>query len=174
MHSTYLPLPCHTQFVESGVKEAKLAASTDRSEQHRSWIAIVWSKTPLTKSKVLSNVERILSLIKDASVRSKPHREWRRNQVNDEHDNRFKIVEASLSKGHFVQDRLEQKREKVEVVGSVFKKQNVAQSRAKPQHLTPAVTGLIPYSSLVNARNLNDYKIELMHRGVPEDEVQKA
>jgi len=115
-----------------------------------------------------------LSLIKDASVRSKPHCKWRRNQVNDEYDNRFKIVEASLSKGHFVQDRLEQKREKVEVVGSVFKKQNVAQSRAKPQHLTPAVTGLIPYSSLVNARNLNDYKIELMHRGVPEDEVPKS
>ena len=33
MQSTYLPLASQTQFVESVVKEAKLAVSTDRSEQ---------------------------------------------------------------------------------------------------------------------------------------------
>jgi len=34
MHSTCLPSPCQTQFVETGVKEAKNVSTADRSEQH--------------------------------------------------------------------------------------------------------------------------------------------
>jgi len=41
MHSTCLPLPSQTQFVESLVKDAANASQTDRSEQHRSCYCIV-------------------------------------------------------------------------------------------------------------------------------------
>jgi hypothetical protein len=40
MYSTYLPLASHTQFVEAGVKEAKIVSQSDRSEQLRSSYAI--------------------------------------------------------------------------------------------------------------------------------------
>jgi len=42
MHSTHLALASQTQFVEFVIKEAKLAASTDQSEQVRSCIAIIF------------------------------------------------------------------------------------------------------------------------------------
>jgi len=32
---------------------------------------------------------------------------------------------------------------------------------------------LIPYGKLTKARNLDDYKVELMFRGMPEDQVPK-
>jgi hypothetical protein len=40
MYSTYLPLASQTQFVEAGVKEAKIVSQLDRSEQLRSVYAI--------------------------------------------------------------------------------------------------------------------------------------
>lgn len=42
---TYLCFPSHTQFVESGVKEAAIVSVTDRKEQSRSLLAILRSYT---------------------------------------------------------------------------------------------------------------------------------
>ena len=42
---TYLPLPSHTQFVEAGVKEAKLVSATGREERQRSQLAIIRNHT---------------------------------------------------------------------------------------------------------------------------------
>ena len=53
MWHTYLPLACQTQFVERGVWEAKLVASTGRLEEQRSACAIVRSFTLL-----VSGIER--------------------------------------------------------------------------------------------------------------------
>ena len=36
---TYLPFPCHTQFVEAGVKDAALVSQTGKEERMRSLIA---------------------------------------------------------------------------------------------------------------------------------------
>ena len=41
----YLPLPCHTQFVEAGVKEAKSVSSTGREEKLRTQLAIIQNQT---------------------------------------------------------------------------------------------------------------------------------
>jgi hypothetical protein len=41
--ATFLPLPSNTQFVESGVKEAKIVSATNRSEQMSSIYAIIRS-----------------------------------------------------------------------------------------------------------------------------------
>jgi len=49
MHKKYLAVPSQTQFVESGVKDAKYVSATDRSEQTRTNMAIVRSNTPLTR-----------------------------------------------------------------------------------------------------------------------------
>ena len=76
MHSTYLPLPSQTQFVESGVKEAKNVSSTDRSEELRTALAIVRSATPLGKNKEGEdsyNASKIKALIRSAVSRSEPH-----------------------------------------------------------------------------------------------------
>mgnify|MGYP001394363470 CR=1 FL=1 len=42
---TYLPLPSHTQFVESGVKESAIVSEIGREERSRSILAIVRSHT---------------------------------------------------------------------------------------------------------------------------------
>jgi len=39
------------------------------------------------------------------------------------------------------------------------------------QHLTPAVTGLIPYGKLVKARNYLDLKEDMVFRGMSLEEV---
>ena len=52
MHETYLALASHAQHVERGVKEAKCASATDRSEEQRTCMAIIRSHTPLTRVKI--------------------------------------------------------------------------------------------------------------------------
>ena len=151
MHSTYLPLACQTQFVESIVKEAKLVAQTDRSEQHRSWLAIIRSVTPLGKAEKNANAEKIKAIINSARARASEHMEMTRSQVNKEHDSWFAACSYALSKrGHFEQDRIDAKKTRVESQGVVFKCQNVAQ-QTKQQHLIPAITGMIPYGKLVQS-----------------------
>ena len=85
LHSTCLPLASQTQFVESHVKDAKLVAQTDRSEQLRTCMAIVCSASPLGREKdgeSSYNSFKMKALIKSAWQRSVPHMEWKRNQVN--------------------------------------------------------------------------------------------
>lgn len=173
MHSTYLPLACQTQFVESIVKEAKLVAQTDRSEQHRSWLAIVRSVTPLGKADKNANAEKIKAIINSARARAFEHMEMLRNQVNREHDSWFAVCAYALSKrGHFEQDRIDSKKTRVESQGSVFKRQNVAQ-QTKQQHLMPAVTGMVPCGKLVQSRNMVDLEEELLFRGAPIEDMPK-
>jgi len=178
MHSTYLALACHTHFVERFVKEAKYVSATDRSEEHRSAIAVIRASTPLgksTKEEDLSyNASKIRALIGSATARSTEHTLWQTNQEEDhEYDARFAQVSHALKRGHFKQERIDAKLNKVEAKGSTFKAQNKAQQK-KEQDKTAAVTGLIPYGKLVIKRNMDDLKVELEHRGVePEDAPSK-
>jgi len=173
MHSTCLPLASQTQFVESAVKEAKLAASTDRSEQIRSCIAIIRSPTPLGKAEKNANVEKIKAIIDSALGRSAAHSFWRRHQVGMEHGAHFnQMLHALTAQGHFAQERTEAKRNQLEEVGVKHKKQNKSQ-QTKQQHLMPAITGLIPFGKLFAAKDghVNDLKTELLFRDVPEEET---
>jgi len=65
---------------------------------------------------------------------------------------------------------MDEKRARADDQGNTCKKPNVAQ-RKQVQHLTPAVTGLIPYGKLVKARNFLDLEEELLFRGVPLEEI---
>jgi len=176
MHETHLPLASQTQFVESGVKEAKCVSSTDRSEELRTALAIIRSASPLGKSKIDEdtsyNSSKTMSLIRSALSRSQPHEHWSRNQIDNACDARFNTTLYSMTQGHYKEDRVDAKKSKVDQQGPVFKKQNVTQTTHVPQHQTPAVTGLILYGKLYAKVNghMDDLKTELLHRGkTPQD-----
>jgi len=175
MHSSCLALACQTQFVESGVKDASHVASTDRSEAHRSWLAIIRSVSPLTVKGIdKANMNKIKALTDSAFERVEPHEEWKDTQEDGSHDKRFNALMTKLSnEGHFQVERKEAKKTNIDDNGDVFKRQNVAQ-QPKPQQLQPAITGLLPHSKLVKKRNLDDLKTELLFRDVPEDVIPKS
>ena len=158
MHSTYLPLASQTQFVESGVKEARNVSTTDRSEEHRTWLAVVRSVTPLGKTKCDANANKIKAIIVSAQRRAEPHEEW---MEQDEHDDRFERVSQALKGNHFRTQRIGDKKAHVDGSGTKYKPPNVAQQRDQQQELLPAVTGLIPYGKLVQKRNMEDLKKNL-------------
>jgi len=179
LHTTYLPVASMLQFVESGVKEAKYVSATDRSEVIRSCLAIIRSATPLGKSKVLEpelsfSVNKILAIIQSAIHRSDPHTQWIKQQKDDQsYDARLAQVVYSMKKGHFRNERIDTKKASVDARGSIFKKQNKHQ-QPKQQTLTAAVTGLIPYGRLVQSRHMDDLRIELLSRHVPEEEIPNS
>jgi len=82
----------------------------------------------------------------------------------------------SLSpQGHYKEDRVEAKKAKVDDDGSTFKKQNATQKTHVPQHETPAVTGLIPYSKLTlkGDGHMDGLQAELCFRGVTQADIPK-
>jgi len=175
MHATFLPVASMLQFVESGVNEAKCVSATDRSEVIRSCLAVVRSATPLGKAKSVDEdmsflVNKTLAIIDSTIDRSTPHLQWKKDQVDNSCDARIAQVCYSMKQGHFRDERIETKKAKVDELGSKFKKPNIHQQR-KQQTLTAAVTGLIPYDKLTNARNMLDLEEELLFRYVPIDEI---
>jgi len=171
LHYKHCSLPSQTQFVESGVKDAKNVSATDRSEHVRTCMSVIRSATPLTKTKEEANANKIRAIIVSTAERINPHI---RESAADEYKQRFKKVEALMTKkGHFKQERTAQKTVQFDSTASKHKKPNVNQ-QAKAQQQTPAVTGLIPYGKLVKSRNMEDLKTELLHRGVAADKVPKS
>jgi len=178
MHSTYLPLPSHTQFVELVVKDAKEVSSTDRLEEHCTWMAIAWSATPLGKSKSANedlsfNANNILAVLKSSVDRATPHEHWGKHQVDNAHDARLAQIQHSLQRGNFKNDRIKAKRNNVDELEPKCKRPNVAQQQ-KAQELTPAVTGLIPCDKLVKKRNMEDLQDKLLCCGVEPQDVPKS
>jgi len=164
MHSSYLALPCHTQFVETAIKEAKIVSATDRSEELRTCIAIIRSATPLGfKGQKQANKRKIMSILDSAKSRSNQHVELDRDQVDNEYDARFNQVVYALSRGHYKHERIDAKLTRVDNEGAKYRKQNKAQL-AKQQTLMPAVTGLIPYNKVTQKRNKEDMRMEIRHR----------
>jgi len=97
MHTKCLPLACHTQFVERGVKEAKNVSSTDRSEKHRTWMAIDRSATPLGRAKededMSFNTNKMLATVASSKAKAEPHVKWIKEQGDDSsYDQRFNTV----------------------------------------------------------------------------------
>jgi len=163
MHSTYLQLPSQTQFVESIVKEAKLVSQTDRSEQHRTWLAIIRSATPLGKTEKGWNVNKIKAIIQSTSDRVNPHYILRREEGYQLQYNR---TLAALSREHYRAVRIGDKKVTVDDQGVKYKKPNVVQ-QIKQQHQTPTVSGLVPYGKLFLKKHdhMRGLEVELLHRG---------
>jgi len=163
MHSTYLALPCHTQFVERAIKEAKIVSATDRSEELRTCMAIIRSSTPLGfQGQKQANKKQILGVLESAKSRALQHKELKQNQEDHEHDARFNQISYALSRGHYKHQRVDEKKARVGAQGAKYKKQNKAQ-QIKQQHLMPAVTGMIPYNKVTQKRNKVDMRMEIKH-----------
>ena len=172
MHRKCPPCPSQTQFVESGVKDAKNVSSTDRSEQVRTCMSVTRSVTPLTKSSEDGNATKINAIIGSAVERINPHVG---DMCNAEHKQTFNSVEHAMTKaGHFQQQRINNKIATFDNQRETCKRQNVAQ-QVKPQQQTPAVTGLIPLGKIFQTKegHMQGLQVELCHRGVPIVEVQR-
>jgi len=169
--ATYLPIASHTQFVEFGVKEAKLVAQTNRSEELRSSYAIVRSAhvTDAGNSRSGStNVDMIVNRINTALISAMNHSEM---MLEDEHySNRHETVLRLLKHGHFKKVRIECKKTMIDESQSVDKKMNASQ-KTKEQELTAAVTGHVLFGKLVQRLHMDDLKTELVCRGVDEEQV---
>ena len=173
MHSKHLPLPSQTQFVESIVKEAKSVSTTDCSEEHRTWMAIIRSATPLGKTEKDWNTNKIKATMQSARDWVNPLEQWKERDA-DQHAARFQRAQAGLSEEHYKQIRTQDKLNRIDTKASKFKKQNVIQ-QTKQQHQTPTVSGLIPLGKLFTTKegHMEGLEIELVHRGVPVEDIQK-
>ena len=137
-------------------------------------MAIIRSHTPLGHFKLDNetsyNSSKIQSLIETSKARSSQHNLWQVNQEDQQYDARYNQIRHSLAAGHFKIERVAAKKSVVDDTGSNYKKPNVAQ-QIKPQTKTYQVTGLVPYGKLVQARNMDDLRIELLFRGVEERDI---
>jgi len=176
MQSSHLPLASFLQFVESGAKEENNFSLTDRSEMIQSALSIIRSASRLGMVKVddtLShNVNKIVTLLKSSVGRFKPHNNWIKNQDGNEHCQRLNQIHHSLTNGHFREDhRIDDKKTTIDTEGIVCKKQNKSE-QPKQQTITAAVRGfLVPFGKVVQKRNMDDLEIELLFRGMDEEEM---
>jgi len=172
MHCKYFSVPSQTQFVETGVKDAKHVSSTDRSEQTRTCMSIIRSVTQLTKTEKDANANKIRAIVSTTAERISPHI---RNRHDDGYKERFAALEHTMTKaGHFQQLRLDKKKTTFDAKSVTYKRQNVAQ-QPKPQLQTPAITGLIPLGKIFQTKegHMEGLEIELLHRGVSLNDVRQ-
>ena len=168
MFSKHLPLASQTQFVEFGVKEAKLVSSANRSEETRSCCAIVRSAHVSDKGnskRDMSNQDKTCRLITEAKELCESHRRW--EEEDPEHHAFCNTVMHTLSAGHFESERMAGKQTNISEKAHSNKKKNSLQQQ-KPQLLTAAVTGDIPYSKLHTTKegHMEGLAQELLFRGV--------
>jgi hypothetical protein len=104
----YLPLASNSQFVEAGVKEARIVSTTGRNEELRSVYAICWSclfgkLKPSTNTP--AKVHQVLTVIIHQNL------EHQNEVAKLERIERRKGVTSALLENHFRKDRMETKLE---------------------------------------------------------------
>ena len=141
-------------------------------------MATIRSASPLRKieedEELSFNTNKMTALIKSAEERARPHTVWRHQELDCECSQRLDTVVHLLSQeGHFKMERIDAKKSKVDTQGSKFKRPNVTQQKEARQKPMPALTGLIAFSKLVQARNMLDLEEELLFRGGNSQECAK-
>ena len=178
---TYLALASQTQFVERGVKEAKIVSSTNREEEQRSAYAIIRScnvhcdeihdktSTPDRIKHLIANVETAVAR-KDALIA---------RIGEDDYNAAFEQAKKHLSfKGHFKKQRIGGVIDGITATAEQNKASNVRQKTSGVQD-TLETKGLIAYSKVTKTLYWEDLKVELTHRGFnewnyPADHATKA
>jgi phosphotransferase system HPr-like phosphotransfer protein len=163
-YTTYLPLPCHTHFVERGVKEAANVSKTDRSEPLRSAYVInrdarVHSLGNLSD---LSSTERITKLIRSAIQHNDKY------EVSVQEPGYKEAVEEIsklLREDHFKHERQEAITLDITDNSSTNRASNAIQ-RKTGVDTTVIMAGLIPYSKVLKATHMEPLMEELLHRGI--------
>ena len=172
MHSFYLPLASQTQFVEAGVKEAKIVSTTDRSEQLRSIYAINRSARVHTAAgdKTLSDIsstEQIACLINSASQHIDDHDRFKFG--NNNYKPSIDAIANSIRADHFKNSRVAQLKDIVHNKGNINKKDNVLQQKTGVDR-TLNMLGFVAYGKMKKAVHHLPLLQELLHRGCNRNE----
>jgi hypothetical protein len=168
MYEAYLPLASHTQFVEAGVKEAKIISCTDRSEQLRSAYAV--NRSANIHNDRLSSLtvpERIQWILRAAEEHVT------RQEVLAEEEGYVASVSAIaklMRQEHFKQDRVQQLQDDTLNKLNKNKADNALQQRTGVDR-THATEGLFAYGKIVKKLHLDAIRIELVFRGCAQEEV---
>jgi hypothetical protein len=170
LYTNYLPLASHTQFVEAGVKEAKLVSCTDRSAALRSAYAV--NRSARVHNDMLSKLtapQRVEWLLRTTNNHVTQHDSiW----ADDEADytNNVEEIAKLLRSQHYQQERLQKVTDDALDKLHNIKRDNVLQQKTGVDR-THTMEGLIPYGKLVKALYFDAIKVELLFRGCTEDEV---
>jgi hypothetical protein len=168
MYSTYLPLASHTQFVEAGVKEAKIVSQSDRSEPLRSAYAINRSaRVHSVSDKPLRDIpptERVEALVTSAKVHMEIHRGLRQVDVNT-YNNRISAITKAIRGDHYKKERVEQLKQVASNKSNINKKENDRQRKSGVDRTLDQL-GFISYGNLLKATHHEPLRQELVHRGV--------
>ena len=171
LYTTYLPLASHTQFVEAGVKEAKLVSCTDRSEALRSAYAVNRSaRVHNEKLRDLTISQRVEWLLKTTKEHVDGHEVLRQQQPN--YNERVEDIAKLMRSQHYRDQRLQKVKDDALEKLNNNKKDNAVQLKSGVDR-TFAVEGLFPYGKLVKKLHFDALKVELMFRGCTEDEVKQ-
>jgi hypothetical protein len=167
MYSTYLPLASHTQFVEAGVKEAKIVSTTDRSEPLRSAYAINRSARVHSASdkplRELTANERVTALIQSAKDHIQVHDSLQKN-VPDYKD-RLADIQKAIQQDHYKHERVEKLKEVAMTKSGKNKMPNAIQQKSGTTK-TLDTMGFVAYGRVKKAAHHGALIQELVHRGV--------
>jgi hypothetical protein len=168
MYSTYLPLASHTQFVEAGVKEAKIVSTSDRSEPLRSAYVInrsarVHSISDKPICEMAPN-DRVAALFKSAKLHTAVHKEMQQANVAT-YNNRISTITTAIRGEHFKHERVEKLKQVATNKSNVNKKENDRQKKTGVDR-TLGEQGFFAYGALKKAIHHGPIKEELVHRGV--------
>ena len=155
--SSYLPLASNSQFVEAGVKEARIVSTTGRNEELRSVYAICRSCL-FGKLKPSMNTPARVHQILTAIIHQNLNHQ---NEVAKlERTARRKVVTSALLENHFRKERLEKKHKNISKKGSEDKKDNVTQ-RLEGVEDTAFINGMTQYGKLRMKEHMDDLNDEL-------------
>jgi hypothetical protein len=172
MYNMYLPLASQTQFVEAGVKEAKNVSPTDRSEMLRSAYAVARSARvhSIGDLRILKSTERIEALLHSALLHNEEHTALK--AANEDYDERVEAIARDMRQEHFKQERVDKLKQDALAKVHKNKKENALQKKVGVDR-THAMEGLFPYGKLVKELHLDALKVELLHRGCTEEDIDK-
>ena len=165
----YLALACHTQGVESAVKEAKLVSPTGRHEALRSAYAIVRSHMVLSGGNLSATAapERAALILKAGTQAEDDQARQQSSMGHYNYRDTLQSIRRNMNQDHFKLERIGKLKERVQARKEINKKMNAIQKTAGGVDRTVATLGLIAYSS-INKNKGHDIalKEELMFRSV--------
>jgi hypothetical protein len=171
IQSKFFGLPSHTQFVEAGVKEAKVVSQSDRSEQLRSAYAISRSARVgnLGTLREMSSTQRIEALMKSAQDHCKTHSALR--DTVEDYSKEVEAIVASMRKESFKKERIGRLQEEAIAKGNKNRTKNAIQKQ-RGVDKTLVDQGMVSYGRLKKNFHMKDLEVELLHRGCTPEEVK--
>lgn len=171
LFATNLPLAHATQFVEAGVKLAKLVAATGRSEESRTIYTVCKSSTDSIGSiRKMIRTDKAIKWIQQSLDHVACQEALKLSSPTHQRD--FRRVKAALKVDHFKLARASTKQSAVSEKASQNKPQKVLQKK-RGIHATYASLGLVAYGKLLSDFHMKDLHEELTHRQVAYDQSKK-